>query len=288
MSDEMTSEMISAMVGYIYLIQEREFILQKVPVVKLGRTENVFKRFMQYPKGSVLLFTVFTNNYKEVEKELIKRFCIAYKARPDIGREYFEGDYTDMAKKITEIARNIADEMIVEPVKLTKSVDPTICIMDFINENRDLFSNKTIQSKEVYNQLIEWVAKRDFTVYITHTFMTHVLIRSFGVGHKVCRFADGVNQGIVFPDLKGLEVNEEAGEVTPCEIIRPVTKKTKQNTGKYKDPYECPRCGYTTVQKGHMRGHFYDTKKPCPTTKSSIELTDEIKKHIVDFRVYNP
>lgn len=92
----------------------------------------------------------------------------------------------------------------------------------------------------------------------------------------------------MFPDLKGpkdADINQ-----TPCEILKPVIKKSvkTKETGKYKDPYECPRCGYTTVQKGHMRGHFYNTKKQCPTTKSSIELTDEIKKHIVDFRVYNP
>ena len=167
------------------MIQEREFIIQKVPVVKLGRTENAFKRFMQYPKGSILLFTIYTNNYKDIEKQLINSFCTIYKARPDIGREYFEGDYIDMAKKITEIAKNIEEEASVEPLKLNKTLDPTICIMDFVNENRDSFSNKTIQSKDVYNQLIEWVAKKDLTVYITHTFMTHVLIRSFGVGHKV-------------------------------------------------------------------------------------------------------
>ena len=182
-----------------------EFILEKQNIIKIGRSENVFKRFMDYPKGSILLFTVFTNNYKDIEKQLINSFCITYKARPDIGREYFEGDYIDMAKKITEITTNNKDEIMNINPKRLKRTDPTICIMDFVDEHRELFSNKTVKSKDVYNQLIEWTRKQNLTVYLTHTCMTNVLIKSFGVGHKVCRFADGVNQGIIFPDLHGVQ-----------------------------------------------------------------------------------
>ena len=54
-----------------------------------------------------------------------------------------------------------------------------------------------------------------------------------------------------------------------------------------KEDYQCPRCGYQTCQKGHMRSHLYNTKKPCPSSKNDIELTDEIKNYILDNRVYN-
>lgn len=50
--------------------------------------------------------------------------------------------------------------------------------------------------------------------------------------------------------------------------------------------YQCIRCGYTTVQKNSMKDHMYNRKTLCATTLNDIELTDEIKKHIVDFRVY--
>lgn len=53
-----------------------------------------------------------------------------------------------------------------------------------------------------------------------------------------------------------------------------------------KRPYECPCCGYTTSQKANMRFHFYNLKKPCPKTDNNIELTEEIKEHVLSNRVY--
>lgn len=54
-----------------------------------------------------------------------------------------------------------------------------------------------------------------------------------------------------------------------------------------KEPYCCIRCNYTTHHKGSMIYHLYKTKKPCPATKNVIELTDEIKQHILDNRIYH-
>ena len=53
-------------------------------------------------------------------------------------------------------------------------------------------------------------------------------------------------------------------------------------------PYLCPRCGYNTPKKPHMRYHFYATKKPCQGIVRLIELTEEIKQTILDHRVYHP
>ena len=55
-----------------------------------------------------------------------------------------------------------------------------------------------------------------------------------------------------------------------------------------KDPYSCPRCGYTTKQKAYMRRHLYHNKKMCPGSKMEVILTDEIKQLILDNRVYHP
>lgn len=54
-----------------------------------------------------------------------------------------------------------------------------------------------------------------------------------------------------------------------------------------KTPYKCPRCSYTTTQKGDMRKHLFSLQKPCPATDNVLELTDEIKQHILDNRVYH-
>lgn len=60
----------------------------------------------------------------------------------------------------------------------------------------------------------------------------------------------------------------------------------KVNAMVKKESYQCPRCGYTTSQKGHMRHHLYKNKKECPSTSDNIGLTDEIKEHVLTNRVY--
>jgi len=54
-----------------------------------------------------------------------------------------------------------------------------------------------------------------------------------------------------------------------------------------RDPYSCPRCGYTTTKKTHIRYHLYDTKKACPAILKDIELTESIKEHILKNRIYH-
>lgn len=54
-----------------------------------------------------------------------------------------------------------------------------------------------------------------------------------------------------------------------------------------KDPYECCRCGYKTDDKHAMRKHLFSLVKPCPGSRNTIVLTDTIKNHILDNRVYN-
>ncbi len=51
-------------------------------------------------------------------------------------------------------------------------------------------------------------------------------------------------------------------------------------------PYECIRCGYTTIQKARMRHHLYSKKNICPCLKNDIELTNEIKDKILINRKY--
>ena len=53
-----------------------------------------------------------------------------------------------------------------------------------------------------------------------------------------------------------------------------------------KEHYKCVRCNYTTPQKSHMRQHFTNIK-PCPALLNVIELTPDIKKFILDNRIYN-
>jgi hypothetical protein len=51
-------------------------------------------------------------------------------------------------------------------------------------------------------------------------------------------------------------------------------------------PYTCIRCGYTSKEKPNMRRHLYERKNMCPALINDIELTEEIKKHIMLNRIY--
>jgi len=91
-------------IQYIYLLQEREFVISKTPIYKIGKSkqENV-SRFRQYPKGSSLLFQITCNDCDLTENILKKIFAEKYIKRPEIGSEYFEGDSKQMIKDIFNI-----------------------------------------------------------------------------------------------------------------------------------------------------------------------------------------
>jgi len=54
-----------------------------------------------------------------------------------------------------------------------------------------------------------------------------------------------------------------------------------------KPSYKCPRCGYETRNKTVIRNHFNNKKKPCQGILShAIELTEGIKEHVLNHRLY--
>lgn len=53
-----------------------------------------------------------------------------------------------------------------------------------------------------------------------------------------------------------------------------------------KQDYQCFRCGYSTHRKNNMHKHLYELLKMCPATLNKVDLTDEIKKDIIENRVY--
>jgi hypothetical protein len=89
--------------GYIYLLQEREFIKTGEDVYKIGKTtQDIQKRMQGYPKGSKLVFVMPCTDCHETEKKLLKIFREKYARCKDIGAEYFKGDAKDMVNTICE------------------------------------------------------------------------------------------------------------------------------------------------------------------------------------------
>lgn len=100
--------------NYIYLLQEREFIKTNEKIYKVGMTkQNNFKRFEQYPKGSVLLFQMCCDDSKNMETVIIKKFKECCKQRLEIGNEYFEGDSKNMIDIIYSTIKNEKEDSSV-------------------------------------------------------------------------------------------------------------------------------------------------------------------------------
>ena len=85
--------------GYIYLVQEREFIKLDDNTFKIGRTKNLMQRMSQYPKGSRLLFNICVQDTIRAESELLAIFQKTFE-HVDIGREYFKGDPLHMMEEM--------------------------------------------------------------------------------------------------------------------------------------------------------------------------------------------
>jgi hypothetical protein len=93
-------------VQYVYLIKLREFVKSGESVFKIGRTgQENFKRFYQYPKGSIIFFQIICNDSIEAEKEIMNEFEKKYILRKDIGNEYFEGNFINMMDDIYKIVK---------------------------------------------------------------------------------------------------------------------------------------------------------------------------------------
>jgi hypothetical protein len=86
--------------GVIYLLQEREFVKNKTPVFKVGKTGCMKQRMSKYPKGSYLMFSHVCTNIHEAEKLILDVFKTKYTKRFDLGSEYFEGKVLEMTSDI--------------------------------------------------------------------------------------------------------------------------------------------------------------------------------------------
>jgi len=86
------------------MLQTREFVNNKQPIYKIGRTQQpLLKRFNQYSKGSVLIIHMNVKDSRISEKEIISVFTKQFTCKKELGREYFEGDISKMKKSLFEI-----------------------------------------------------------------------------------------------------------------------------------------------------------------------------------------
>lgn len=102
-------------IGYIYVIIEREFIKTNEKIYKIGKTgHEKFKRFNQYPKNSILLYYQKTNDYENMEKQILLKLKEKFIQKKNIGNEYFDGNIVEIVKEIIEIIFSNCEEYITE------------------------------------------------------------------------------------------------------------------------------------------------------------------------------
>ena len=88
-------------IGYIYMIQEREFLQQKNPTFKIGCTvqepDNQIKRLKAYKKGSKIVITIAVDRerVRSIETAIKSEFTNRFTKHSD-GTEYFTGDEKEM------------------------------------------------------------------------------------------------------------------------------------------------------------------------------------------------
>lgn len=92
--------------GYLYLLQEREFVKSGEDVYKVGRTDrDVSDRLKEYPKGSRLLYCehVPRESVVRLEGEVLRSFRRKFRARCDVGAESFAGPWDEMVAAVREV-----------------------------------------------------------------------------------------------------------------------------------------------------------------------------------------
>ena len=100
--------------SYIYIILLREFLEKKDikefnndslnNIYKIGRTsQENYKRFNNYSRGSVVLFHRICFDSLPIEREIINVFKKKFKHCKDYGNEYFQGNLRDMIITINRI-----------------------------------------------------------------------------------------------------------------------------------------------------------------------------------------
>lgn len=199
--------------GNLYLIWEREFLKSGENLFKIGRTDNIRRRLSQYPKGSRLLFSIYTPDCLTAERELIRKFKSTFKPRADIGREYFEGESYCMIDVISEYVTTQLQNIVVidEDSDMADcsgqniKQDLTMAVMEFITCMSESLSGKKVRSRLLYQKFVDWLNSKRYHVVVTHTKLTKELNRLYRTVDSTHYFDDddgvGIEHCIAFPYL---------------------------------------------------------------------------------------
>lgn len=90
----------------IYIIHERTFVELNVNIYKIGRTNNIERRFKEYAKGSKLVFLIACKDSCESELKILnylKNNSDKYIQEKDYGMEYFRCDLKELQRDVISL-----------------------------------------------------------------------------------------------------------------------------------------------------------------------------------------
>ena len=92
---------------YIYLIKTEEYIINKLPIYKFGKTKRPDKRFKEYGRKVSIILLIAVYDCTRVEDKIIKLFKSKYiKIK---GNEYFQGDINTMIFDVISVCNLYGD-----------------------------------------------------------------------------------------------------------------------------------------------------------------------------------
>ena len=158
------------MKGYIYIIKLRENIKNKEEIFKIGRTENILRRTRQYPKGSALLYTKYTDNIIEKEKIIINK--LSDNVAKEYGLEYFQCDLNIIESTIDSVVNLIdcenVEEKYNEKIIENDNNQKMIIAEDKINQKRIKHQKIVSNVKEFYENIILFDSIKEYKIYDIH------------------------------------------------------------------------------------------------------------------------
>ena len=114
----------------IYLLKTREFVNSNQEIYKIGRSNNLSQRILNYPNKSVLHLMIECYDSILHEKNLIKLFTSKYKQEREYGKEYFSGVLNEMKDDIINYLNPIMNNKQYKMIKDTIIIDRQTFIDD--------------------------------------------------------------------------------------------------------------------------------------------------------------
>jgi hypothetical protein len=133
----------------VYIMHEREFIRTGEQIYKIGRTSQLgTSRASQYSKGSRLMIQKAVINARFTERIIIQQFTDAFEKLPDLGREYFQGNYAVMEALFLEITKLDIIDTTYLPHQLKHMGGRYVCIT---NRDGDIISVGAVDDIDAFN-----------------------------------------------------------------------------------------------------------------------------------------